>query len=54
MLLRRYINIPKLAFSTYSKHMHDAWTKDPTSVHSDWDKYFKGGVKIVKGPKTGE
>lgn len=35
-------------FSSYAKKMHEAWQKDPRSVHNDWDLYFKNGAQLVE------
>jgi len=29
---------------TYLEEMYEAWSKDPSSVHSSWDAYFRGSA----------
>ncbi len=35
-------------FSSYAQKMHEAWRKEPSSVHKDWDLYFKSGAQAVE------
>ena len=38
--------------NSYAKKMHEAWLKDPTSVHQDWSDYFKNGSPSVEPAKS--
>ena len=35
------------ASSSYANDMYAAWSRDPASVHPDWDAHFKGGGAAV-------
>ncbi len=47
MLFRASRQILKRCFSSYSKVMYESWKKDPVSVHSSWNDYFKTSTQPV-------
>jgi len=38
--------------SSYVDEMYTAWARDPKSVHSSWDAYFRG-VNYISPPSLG-
>lgn len=43
--LSQIANLGRYQFgNSYAKKMHEAWLKDPQSVHADWSDYFKNGT----------
>jgi 2-oxoglutarate dehydrogenase complex dehydrogenase (E1) component-like enzyme len=46
--LSKIANLGRFQFgSSYAKKMHEAWLKDPQSVHQDWNNYFKNEAPSV-------
>jgi 2-oxoglutarate dehydrogenase complex dehydrogenase (E1) component-like enzyme len=43
-----------VCFSSYAQKMHEAWRKEPSSVHRDWDLYFKNGSQLLVENKSPE